>query len=219
MNATIQALHDDGLLTILPTPVILVDLDGTLCDDHHRLSLAHNPYLISMACDGDAPYTDVIELVKWHAESHGARIMFVSGRRHVAWAKTVTWLEAQGFSDFMLRLRFDSDVKGNTAYKEYVVDQELPALHLDPIAFYDDFSSVLAMAAQKGIAGLHCLRGTAKAYHYNEADLDWLKDWDNRPAPRDHRAIYLRRDARARAEGYKSYADKRRTQTNKKETS
>lgn len=75
--------------------VIIIDLEGTLCDNRHRVDLwlAQEYEEYEHACGNDKPYEDVVELLKSFCEDNDWVIpVVITDRSEFFYAHTLAWL-------------------------------------------------------------------------------------------------------------------------------
>lgn len=131
--------------------IVIVDLDGTLCDTEHRHHLIHwdnevmdwNAY--SLACVDDLPVMAPIRLVQHLVHTH--RIVILSGRQDIALDQTVAWLETHEVPYDELHLRREGDRRRNPQYKRDFVRRRIR--NGDRVAFAIDDHAGVAEALQE----------------------------------------------------------------------
>ncbi len=134
--------------------VVIVDLDGTLCDTEHRHHLIHwdnevmNWDAYSLACVNDPPIHATIRLVQHLAHTH--RIVILSGRQDVALDATAQWLEAHEVPYDELHLRSQGDHRRNPQFKRDFVRRRLR--NGERVAFaIDDHPGVAEALSEIGV--------------------------------------------------------------------
>lgn len=112
-----MSTYDPRLLSPGAAPVVVVDLDSTICNTLGRRELAPTgaarkelsgwaPY--SLACAGDKPIDGMIQLVRL---LHGPNLIFLlSARNDVAEIATREWNLRHGLPYDRLRLRGDDEI-------------------------------------------------------------------------------------------------------------
>ena len=163
--------------------VILCDLDGTLANLEHRLHYIKNPDGtmkpraerdwdgFNKACVDDAPYEDVMQIVKALTFGHsngcgfcGAverEVYILSGRNEVVRAETIEWLKKHVHEDWdydeLLVMRKANDRRPDTEVKLDMVRQ-LGLTPEDVLCVLDDRQCVVDMWRANGF---RCLQVNA----------------------------------------------------------
>src|ERR1035438_8091430 len=106
--------------------IVMVDLDGTLCDARHRAHMIQGITTpdwddYSLAAYADAPIHGVIKLVKELHDS-GYYIAIASGRAMVAIERTIKWLLLNHVRYDELILRQSGDFRRNDSIKIEIVE-------------------------------------------------------------------------------------------------
>ena len=101
-------------------PLVVVDLDGTLSNDNHRLHLILKdepdwPAYFA-ACVDDEPIEPVVELVRG-LHVLGWRVEIWTGRSAVVKDETVAWLASWGIVYDRLRMRAEDDYRSTEVVK------------------------------------------------------------------------------------------------------
>lgn len=98
---------------------VIVDLDGTLCDNKHREHMIAQKdwdgYFL--ACSGDLPKLDVINVVS-ALYAGGNRIHIFSGRGAIAFSQTREWLNRHGVIYHELTMRDIGDYTADEKLKK-----------------------------------------------------------------------------------------------------
>lgn len=134
---------------------LLLDLDGTLCDTRHRAHMVKGTSkpdwdAYSLACYADRPVPGVMDLVcrMW---AHGAKVIILSGRGQVAYARTTKWLDDHAHFEWeRLYLRSPGDEDTNPVYKTKVV-RSLRADGYEDLLAIDDYPKVAEALAAIGV--------------------------------------------------------------------
>lgn len=124
--------------------IVLLDLDGTVCNTKHREHLAPPktdredtanwvPYCL--ACVDDEPIAGVVQVVRMLQETYP--IFVVSGRVSEALWPTVEWLHGVGIYPENVRLHYPEDIRHNAEYKVAHI-QYLRGLGYDPVLMIED---------------------------------------------------------------------------------
>ena len=130
------------------TPVIVCDLDGTLCDLNGR-----HPFDFD-ECDTDLLVEAVNVAVKALANHFRWNVTFLSGRPECARAKTSLWLARNGWAYGRkgtrqpydaLYLRDNDDYRPNDEYKRDVLTNDILPTYDVKLAFEDNASTVAVM--------------------------------------------------------------------------
>lgn len=137
---------------------ILVDLDGTITDNTHRLSLIKekrwDEYFVR--AKDDLPHQKEIDLVN-EFYTHGFGIILTTGRPEKTRELTVTWLGKYKVKWNHLFMRKDKDFRKNPLVKKDHLD-EIWALGYTPILGLDDHPVVIKMWNEAGINGMYLER-------------------------------------------------------------
>jgi hypothetical protein len=109
-------------------PIVIVDIDGTVADVHHRLHHIQgrgrkNWKRFFEAMDDDTPIASVIEKVRELAAD--SQIVMLTGRPEHYRDRTVAWLERFDVPFDRLLMRPDGDHRSDFVTKEELLD-ELP---------------------------------------------------------------------------------------------
>lgn len=137
-----------------PVKCVLFDLDGTLCDVHHRRRYVQiepkNWDAFNAACVLDAPLAHVVwihNLIK----NFGYKIIYCSGRSDDFEQQTRTWLKEQiDVPNPDLRMRKAKDRRSDDIVKKEILDQ-IRADGYEPVAAFDDRNQVVDMWRANGI--------------------------------------------------------------------
>ena len=137
---------------------VVFDLDGTLSCGKHRLHLIPSGAdknkteawdEFNMACDGDAPIVDNIELLS--ALNRMYQIIILTGRNEIARDKTERWLKANGVNcDPLLIMRGRSDHRKDVDFKEDVLN-ELKSCGHNVLCCFDDLEHVVKHIRAMGV--------------------------------------------------------------------
>lgn len=140
------------------TPVIVVDLDGTLCDSRHRDHLAQQARWeeFHSALDRDEPYQDVATIVK--AISAKCNVVLCTGRNETHRHATEWWLADQGLAVHIedIIMRPDDDFSPDHTLKPQMLMAWLEAndAHPDEVLMVIDDRDKVVDAWRE--AGFHC---------------------------------------------------------------
>jgi phosphoglycolate phosphatase-like HAD superfamily hydrolase len=127
-------------------PIAVFDLDGTIADITHRLSLIEYPHkdwpAFFAACVNDKPIPGVIAWMRYMSQTH--RIVILSGRSDEVELETIKWLQKHGVCYDRLLMRKAGDHRPDTTVKkEMIVSSAFPNGKVDFIV--DDRPSMIAM--------------------------------------------------------------------------
>jgi len=132
----------------------IIDLDGTLCDDGHRVHYANSGEyeLYHRLCDLDSPHMVEAELVRAWSQ-RGGGIVYSTGRYSSKRQITEHWLSKHDLPFGLIFMRFTRDRRPAALIKNEVL------LNLiaqgNKIAFaMDDDDDVVAMYRENGIVCL-----------------------------------------------------------------
>lgn len=146
---------------------VVVDLDGTLCDDTHKEPLLIRPKNLGdpwpeqcwdawlAACRYDQIIQPVAEVVRALIAT-GHRIEFWTGRGENARGATRRWLRKHGFKGFPLRMR-DMD---HGATPDHIWKASYVSKFGRPDLVLEDRPSVVAMWRSMGIQCFQVAEGT-----------------------------------------------------------
>lgn len=129
-------------------PRLIVDIDGTIADNTHRLHLVPTSNAdhtdswrrFNQACTSDRPITSVISLVRTLSHTH--ELHYVTGRAQHCRQHTVNWLALHCNTVSRLHMRHNSDHRNAVDYKRSVF-KELKLTPSDLVI--DDLPEVLEM--------------------------------------------------------------------------
>jgi predicted secreted acid phosphatase len=136
---------------------IIIDIDGTVADAHHRLHLIEKKLP-----DGDAfydlmvdytPLVDNYEKIKQFIASHPDELayIFVTGRRDTHKIITIEWLKKHGFiHPTLLLMREDGDHRPDTEVKQEIFKTVIEPFY-DVVMAFDDRPRILRMWESLGI--------------------------------------------------------------------
>lgn len=139
---------------------IIVDLDGTLTDNTHRIHMFNQDVkdwtYINELSRYDLPHTWCQELVHLYKDA-GYKIIFLTGRAANARPVTVEWLTRyiSPHVDYELHMRAEHDHREDCLCKqEILVNSLLP--RYDIVFAIDDRQQNVEMFRSLGIVCLHC---------------------------------------------------------------
>jgi phosphoglycolate phosphatase-like HAD superfamily hydrolase len=91
-------------------PLYIFDMDGTIADISHRLSLRDEKLWDDFydACDKDAPIAPMLTTMDLLSTA-GAECWVWTGRRESSYDKTVEWLSRRGVAPDQVRMRAEGD--------------------------------------------------------------------------------------------------------------
>ena len=139
---------------------IIIDLDGTLCDNSHRQHLYDKEHkdwkLINAESKYDVPNDWCMEIVQLFG-MNGYKIIFLTGRSAHAWDVTHEWLTRHvGFGiDWQLMMRAKQDQRPDTACKTEIFQKDILP-HYDVLYAIDDRRPVVDMWRDLGVPCLAC---------------------------------------------------------------
>lgn len=108
---------------------LIVDLDGSLCNNQHRENLLSKGKdanrteawdAFNKACIKDDLIVPTYNLIKALQISFNYHMLFVTGRSAVCRDETEQWLERWGFHGYELRMRAKTDHRKAVEFKKYV---------------------------------------------------------------------------------------------------
>lgn len=137
---------------------VIVDLDGTLFNDHHRVRLAINNDFASYheAFEGDTINDSLLENMHLYSQYPNNRIIILTGRPDAYRARTVAQLAAYDvpYHHLMMKPADKTTVPGSE-WKVSVLQNKkiLPAFHkgLCEIVAYDNDVDIVAAYQKQGI--------------------------------------------------------------------
>ena len=128
---------------------IIVDIDGTIALRGER-----NPYdwdnVINDKANGPIVRL-LMQLEDWND------LIFVSGRKDVCMAQTVSWLEKVGFEVNELYMRDSNDNRPDEIVKKEIYQTHIA--HRDVVCVFDDRNKVVKMWRELGLACLQVAEG------------------------------------------------------------
>lgn len=133
-------------------PIVLSDLDSTLCNTEQRAHLAtgstsHADWVAySKACSADRVIAGVAETLRALQEHYP--LFFVSGRNVEALTETKIWLRRHHLGADNVRLRHAEDLMHNGEYKVAHV-RSLQAAGFKPIVMFEDHVGVADMIEEQ----------------------------------------------------------------------
>lgn len=106
--------------------IVVVDLDGTLCNSAHREHLARAGQWESFhnQLSGDEPWSDVKEIIKM-LEMHMTIVVGLTGRNECYRNKTLDWLAKHDVDFDTLLMRPDDNYQSDHELKPELLDQWL----------------------------------------------------------------------------------------------
>lgn len=139
----------------------LVDIDGTLADNEHRLHYITNDHKDWSAwhaeAHADKPITEIVELVKLGYIS-GIRIVLCTGRDEKCRADTVDWLIRNDIPFNALYMRPKGDRRDDDIVK-YELLQQIRQDGYDPVLVFEDRTRVVSMWRDQGLRCLQVAEG------------------------------------------------------------
>lgn len=137
--------------------ILLVDLDGTICNcDHRRAFVRTQPPnwdAFNAACANDTPHSDIIWLLKTLTDA-GCICILVSGRSDEFKQETIKWLSDNNVVYTELFMRKAKDSRADNIIKMEILE-EIRKKYGEPFMSLDDRDSVVS-AWRK--AGVRCLQ-------------------------------------------------------------
>lgn len=144
-----------------PTPAIIVDLDGTLCDVEHRVhyvrSKPKNWKAFNESMELDRPYIWCIELIA-AMKARGYKIIFVTGRDDNFRDMTTKWLENHNVVFDELHMRRAGDFREDSDVKEEIYKNDIEK-KTQVLFVVDDRRSVVERWRKLGLICLQCAPG------------------------------------------------------------
>lgn len=149
---------------------VIFDLDGTLCDDRHRIKYLtdesidkkerYNEY--HRRCIEDLPIPQCLERI--HALGDSQDLFFVTGRTDTFMNITLKWLNLYVHRKYYLSMRPVYDLRHASAFKKErfsCIKDNYSKIE----AVYDDHPPVLDVAVEMGIKEIyHCDYGKIQEY-------------------------------------------------------
>ncbi len=141
-------------------PVVICDLDGTLCDIGHRLHFVQKEQGqkdwrgFFDGISGDSLREDVFASVKRQCGDYAAALILVSARPEDYRKQTEEWLAKQGIEYRLLIMRESGDKRADTEVKSEIYDKYLANLKITRV--FDDRPSVIRMWRDKGLGVENC---------------------------------------------------------------
>jgi predicted kinase len=160
----------DTVQRVWPTdwkpPVVVCDLDGTLCNVDHRLHFVRKPKGEKKDWVGFFKGLKDDPINRWCATIlHGisqrpveVRVVFCSGRPDSYRKETQKWLDDNGFPLHPLFMRPRNDSREDSIAKEIILDFEILTRYT-PLFMIDDRKRVVDMWRRRGFVCLHCAEG------------------------------------------------------------
>lgn len=141
------------------TNYYIVDIDGTVADCSHRLHHIRNSppnwEAFFAECMNDKPIENVCYIINDIREGSYNRIVFVSGRSDIVRKETRDWLMNNSLWDGYLYMRKHGDHRPDHVVKMEILEEVRKEFGGDPIAVFDDRSSVVDAWRR---AGLTCFQ-------------------------------------------------------------
>jgi len=140
---------------------ILVDLDGTITDNTHRLPLIQgkwkrwDEYFTKAECD--LPHKKEIAFVN-DLKARGLRVILTSGRPERTRVLTSQWLTKHGVNWDMLFMRGDKDFRKNPVIKKEHL-AKAREMGFEPVLGLDDHPEVVKMWMDEGVLAIYLERG------------------------------------------------------------
>jgi hypothetical protein len=141
---------------------IIVDLDGTVCDNNHRLDLLPPPEKahitqawdeFNQECLYDKPIYPMIKMVK-NLQELGYVVLFLTGRSSICRSQSVKWIECHFVNmPYALFMRSVTDHRVDTAIKHDYV--ELLLERYDIQYAFDDKETICEVMRHQGIHAFH----------------------------------------------------------------
>lgn len=134
-------------------PVVICDLDGTLCDISHRLHFAQSEpkdwESFFAGISQDALRLDVLNAVDEAQTINQAELILVSARPETYRTETEEWLSKHQIKYTALIMRPAQDKRPDTEIKEEMYNKYLKGLNI--VKVFDDRPRVIAMWREKGL--------------------------------------------------------------------
>lgn len=140
---------------------IIVDLDGTLCNNKQR-----EHFMTGSPKDWDGFYAGIpddtvhewCETIVYNFMKNGFKVLFVSGRPDKYKEMTVQWLRSHAIPYDLLLMRKTGDFR-----EDFVIKQELYQQEIEPkyqvLFTVDDRTQVVSMWRRIGLPCLQCADG------------------------------------------------------------
>lgn len=140
---------------------IIIDLDGTLCNNEHRRHFVEGEKkdfdAFNAACSKDTRNDWCYELAKTMSEN--VEILLVSGREEKYIEKTRDWLASNfKYIPFTLYMRKEKDYRKDSVVKEEIY-RRLIEPHFKVLFCVDDRQQVVDMWRSLGLTCLQCAKG------------------------------------------------------------
>jgi len=145
---------------VFPRRVVIVDLDGTLCDTGWRdaHAKAKQWYAFHAGIPNDRPFEHMKYLL-WCLNASHAHLLFITARPYTYHNDTQQWLRAQMEfypSAYTLLMRAPGDYRSASVVKSELLDKYLESRPNDQIMFaLEDHAPVVAMWRARGIPCFH----------------------------------------------------------------
>lgn len=140
---------------------IIIDLDGTLCNNEHRKHFIEGDKkdfdAFNVACTGDTRNEWCYRLAFNMSESY--EILLVSGREDKYIEETRTWLNKNfKYIGYTLYMRKAGDYRKDSEIKEEIYKQQIEP-RFDVLFCVDDRQQVVDMWRSIGLTCLQCAKG------------------------------------------------------------
>ena len=132
---------------------VVFDLDDTLADTSHRQHILQQEFESESdkwnaffdACPEDKPKREIIQILNALSQ-FGHRIEIWTGRSSRVRSETNLWLQKHIYSDYVLRMRPESDHRHDVEVKKGLIE-----LHGKPDLVFDDRNSVVKWWREQGV--------------------------------------------------------------------
>lgn len=144
--------------------VIIVDLDGTICNADHRQELAQSGQWddFHALCHLDAPYQDMVDLVR-HLGLTGLTLIGLTGRNEKHRIITNEWLQRHGALLDEMLMRPDNDYSKDIELKTKALEERFGSKQealARVICIFDDRDNLVAGLRDYGYTVLQPRLGT-----------------------------------------------------------
>lgn len=148
---------------------VICDLDGTLCDNRHRLHFIEGTgkkdwKSFNEGCIHDVPNRWCVEILK--GLKHSYEPIFITGRSEDYFDHTTWWIrkylddlkDTSGNLSYSLYMRLNGDFRPDTEVKKAIYEQYV-SKDFDVLFALEDRKSVAQMWRGLGLTVLHCAEG------------------------------------------------------------
>lgn len=128
---------------------IIVDMDGTICDN-----VTGRPWFGKGAAEGmleDKPRTNLIDMIRTYCDEYSIDLLVLTGRHEgIEEAVTLKWLNVNWFHPDRIFSRRKNDFSKSAPYKEKVYTEEIEPYY-DVLMVFEDDDSCVQIFRDKGL--------------------------------------------------------------------